>query len=701
VASAPIYDTEESDKPSPHLAVHDKAMQRFDAIAEATQEERALALQDRRFAFIAGAQWEDEWADQFENSIMVEINKTAAGLEKIINDYRENRVTVNFRAADGKASEDTADMLDGLFRADAYRSKAQQGFDNAFEEGVAGGYGAWRLCNEYEDEYDPENDHQRIRIEAIVDADQSVFWDPNAKLYDKSDAMYCYVIAAVAKEAFIEEWGADKLIDWPEGIVKPHYDWYTPDIVRVAEYYEVEIKSETVHIFQNVIVNEDQRFWHSELDDQTKAELAQQGWQEVRQRKAKRRRVHKWILSGSEVLKDCKYIAGDQIPVIPFYGQRRFIDNMERCQGHVRKAKDPQRVYNSQISKLTETASASPIERPIFTPQQIAGHEQSWAEANLNRSAYALINPLIDESTGQIVSAGPIGKVEPPQLQPVLAALIQVTSTDIAELTNSNDGADEVKSNISADAMDIAATRTDAKSIVYMDNMRQSMQRCGEVYLSMAREVYFEEGREVDTMGPNGEEGTATIAEPYTDERGRFSIRNDLTKGKYKVISDVTEATTTRRDKTVKTLVNVAQIAGAADPELAMASLNTAIMNMDGEGMDDLQDWIRRRLVSQGIVKPNEEEKQALAEAAANQQPDPQSQALQALAAKEGALAEKAVADTALSKAKTVETLVSAQETAAGIERDDALAVKDISSAALDAVQPKISPREYRNGSLQ
>lgn len=697
MASAPVIDEPESGT----SAFHDKTLRRFDVIAEATQEERALALQDRRFAFIAGAQWEDEWADQFENSIMVEINKTAAGLEKIINDYRENRVTVNFRAADGKASEDTADMLDGLFRADAYRSKAQQAFDNAFEEGVAGGYGAWRLCNEYEDEYDPDNDHQRIRIEAIVDADQSVFWDPNAKLYDKADALYCFVISAVAKEAFVEEWGEDKLTDWPVGIVKPHYDWYTPDVVRVAEYYEVEIKTEKRVMFANAIVNEEQRFWNSELDDQTRAELMQQGWRELRTRMAKRRRVHKWILSGAEVLKDCGYIAGDQIPVIPYYGQRRFIDNMERCQGHVRKAKDPQRSYNAQISNLMEQAAAAPIERPIFTQQQIAGHEQSWAEANLKRAPYALVNPLIDESTGQIVQTGPIGSVTPPQIAPAMAALIQITANDIAELTNSDDGADEAKSNISAEAMDIAATRTDAKSMVYMDNMRQSMQRCGEVYLGMARDVYFEEGREVDTMGPNGEEGTATIVEPFTDERGRFSIRNDLSNGKYKVISDVTEATTTRRDKTVKTLVNVAQIAGAADPELAMASLNTAIMNMDGEGMDDLQDWIRQRLVSQGIVKPNEEEKQAMAEAAANQQPDPQSQALQAMAIKEGALAEKAVADTALSKAKTVETLVDAQAKAASIEREDALAVKDISSAALEAVQPKVSPREYRSGSLQ
>jgi hypothetical protein len=98
------------------------------------------------------------------------------------------------------------------------------------------------------------------------------------------------------------------------------------------------------------------------------------------------------------------------------------------------------------------------------------------------------------------VPAGPIGKIEPPQLSPVLGALIQITANDIKELTTSDDAAAEVKSNVSAEAMDLAATRIDDKAFTYLDNMRQSWARAGEIWLSMAREVYVEEGREVETM---------------------------------------------------------------------------------------------------------------------------------------------------------------------------------------------------------
>jgi hypothetical protein len=38
----------------------------------------------------------------------------------------------------------------------------------------------------------------------------------------------------------------------------------------------------------------------------------------------------------------------------------------------------------------------------------------------IERHPYALVNPVID-SDGKYVAMGPIGKIEPPQLQPVTA----------------------------------------------------------------------------------------------------------------------------------------------------------------------------------------------------------------------------------------------------------------------------------------
>lgn len=661
---------EVDDTDSQRLAeIHARAMRRFDAAAMPQMEIRADALIARRFIAIPGAMWEGEWGMQFENSIKVEIDKISRKVDKICNDYRENRVVPDFRPAGGDSDQDTADTLDGLWRADDYQFKSQQARDNAFEEAVAGGFGAYRLTNEWADPYDKDSDAQRINPGlTIVDADQRVFFDPNSKLYDKSDAGHAFVLTAVARESFGEEYGDDAAIDWPEERLRPIFDWYTPHVVLVCEYYEKVDKDDKLYILTHPLLEDEDRFWASETSDEEIADRKKQGWS-VKVSRRKRCRIMKYTMSGAEVLIEHGVIPGDRIPVVPVYGKRWFVDNQERFRGVVSKLMDAQRIYNAKVSKMAETDSRAPNEVPIFTPQQIAGHETLWAEANINRSPYMLVNPIIDEATGQATVA-PIGMVQPPQLYPVTAALLQIAAND---LTDDDQDVDQVKSNTSADAMDIAATRIDAKSGIYLDNMRQSVQCEAEIYYGKARETYFEPGREVETMDEDGGDGTATLHQSFTDKNGVNRIRNDIARGKYKVVCSVTEATATRRDKTVKSCLNTATVAQAAgDTELATVATLTAVMNQDGEGMTDLQNYARKRLVTMGVVPPTEEEQAAMDEAAQNQKPDATQAALEAQAkefeASAGLKAEqtaKTVEETRLTGAKVVETLSNAAKNAA------------------------------------
>lgn len=642
-----------------------RALNNFTAASPmALLQDREEMMADRRFVTITGAQWEGAWGETFANSIMVEVNKTATGLEKIARDYRNNRVTVNFRGVGSAADEQTADTMDGMFRADVYACKGGQAFDNAFDEGSAGGMGSWRLLNVWEDPLDPSNDRQRIAFGIIPDADQSVFWDPNAKTYDKSDAKFCFVISSMSPGAYEEEYG-DNPTNWPKLTWDHYWEWFTPESVRVAEYYEVQDRSQLLEVYRHEATDEERREWSVDLTDDERKEMALAGWRLVLKRKAFRRRVMKSVLSGGGVLRPPKKIAGTMIPVVPFYGKRSYVDGLERCRGHVRLAKDPQRIYNVQLAKLTETSALAPLERPIFDPEQIAGHEQAWATQNIDRAPYALAN-AIRGLNGEIVQQGPIGFIKPPELSPVLGTLIQVTAADVAELTNSQDGADEVRSNVSADAMDLAATRVDEKSDIYLDNMRQSMQRCGEIWADMARDVYFEEGREVETLSEQGEHGTATLAEGVTDPvTEKYTIRNDLLRGSYKVISDVSEQTATRKDKTVRTLVNGSELVAAYDPSLARALMITAINNMDGEGIGDLKEYVRKIGVGEGIIKPTPEEQAQMERAAQNQQPDPQAEFLTAAAEEKRALAGKAGAQTQTAQADTELKVAQAEKTRA------------------------------------
>ena len=245
--------------------IHDEALRRFNTIQFALQDERRQCLEDRRFYSIAGAQWEGPLKQQFENRPRLEVNKVALSVMRIINEYRANRITVDYVPKDGREADKLADLCDGLYRADEQDSVADEAYDNAFEEAVGGGMGAWRLRSVLEDELDPENDHQRIRIEPIFDADTSVYFDLDAKRYDKSDARFCFVISSMTPDEYEEQFD-DQPSSWPKQIYETYFDWCSPDVVYLAEYYRIEERTEVQRVFQ-LLDGSEQTYTRAEFDE--------------------------------------------------------------------------------------------------------------------------------------------------------------------------------------------------------------------------------------------------------------------------------------------------------------------------------------------------------------------------------------------------------------------------------------------------
>lgn len=634
------------------VAVHKRALKRFDSVALPQMEMRRISLEDRRFVTIEGAMWEGVWGEQYENSPRPEIDKITPSLEKMETDYRQNRLTPDFIPGTG-AESDTADTLDGMHRADSYYFKSQQARDNAFQEAIRGGFGAYRLTTDYQNPDDPDSDEQRVNPGmAIVDADQSVYFGPSV-LYDKRDAPWAFIVSADERDEAVEKWGEENVEDWPVTNATYAYDWYTPDIVRTAEYYEVEQVADKRVTFTQEQSQETQAFFLSELDDDDIKDLHALGWKDKR-KDVKRTRIHKYIMNGTKVIKDCGYIAGPNIPIVPVYFRRDYVDNQERWRGYVGKFKDRQRIYNASVGHVVETQSMAPFPRPVFYAEQIDPEiSDNWARSNIDRLAFLTVLPMRD-GNGNIVTQGPVAMIEPTQLQPSTAALLQIASND---LTSQDDNADQVKANVSADAMDIAAARVDAKSGIALDNMRQSIAREGEIYLGMAREVCFEPGRKVETISMDGQDGEAELMQPHIDQAGVYKIRNDLARGSFKVVADVQESTSTARGKTVKQMLELAQIAGGIqDTELAQAALLNAVINMNGEGSQDMKDFARNKGIGIGLVKPTKEEQAQIQQAQEQQGQQPPPATEQAMLAQ----ANKLNSEVKVNEASAVEKLANA-----------------------------------------
>ncbi len=661
--------------------LHSEALAQFNDIQSAMRDERLQCLQDRRFYSLSGSQWEGPLWDQFENKPKFEVNKIHLSVIRIINEYRNNRITVDFVSKDGEENDKLADVCDGLYRADENDSVANEAYDNAFEEAVGGGFGAWRLRTAYEDEEDPEDDRQRIKIEPIFDADSSVFFDLGAKRQDKSDAKYCFVVTSMTRQAYKDTWGDDPT-DWPKIIHQYEFDWCTPDVVYVAEYYKVEEKNETIRIFQT-ITGEEERYSQADFanDDTLEETLLAVGSLEIRQKRVKRKKVRKYVMSGGKVLDDAGYIAGKCIPIVPVFGKRWFVDNIERCMGHVRLAKDAQRLKNMQLSKLGEISALSSVEKPILVPEQVAGHQMMWAEDNLKDYPYLLINPVTDQNGNQAIS-GPVAYTKSPNIPPAMAALLQITEQDMQDILGNAQGADKMVSNISGKAVEMIQARVDMQTFIYMSNFAKGMKRCGEIWLSMAKDVYTESKRRMKTLTQTGETDIVELMQPTIDqETGEMVMANDLGAAAFDVNVDVGPSSSSKKAATVRALTGMLQI--TQDPETAQVLGAMAMMNMEGEGIEDANSYFRKKLLRMGVVQPTDKEKEELMAEMQNTPQDPNTMYLQAAAANEEAKAAKARADTVetianseLRRAQTLETLGKVDESAQNMAITNAEAIQ-------------------------
>lgn len=677
--------------------LHAEALTEFDNIQSALRDERLQCLQDRRFYSLAGSQWEGPLWDIYENKPKFEVNKIHLAVIRIINEYRNNRITVDFVSKEGREYDKLADTCAGLYRADEQDSGAEEAYDNAFEEGVAGGFGAWRLRTVYENEEDEEDEKQRIRIEPIFDADSSVFFDLNAKRQDKADSKKCFVITSMTRQAYKDEWGDDPA-SWPKEVHQYEFDWLTPDVVFVAEYYRVEETRETVYVWET-IGGEEERYKEAdfEADETLEERLLAVGSREVRQKNIKRRRVRKYILSGAKILEDCGYIAGKCIPIVPMYGKRWFVDNVERCMGHVRLAKDAQRLKNMQLSKLGEISALSSVEKPILTPEQVAGHQMMWADDNIKNFPYLLVNPITDANGNQAIS-GPIGYTKPAQIPQALAALLQITEQDMQDLLGNQQAGEELQANISGKAVELVQNKLDMQTFIYMSNMSKAVKRSGEIWLSMARDVLVEEGRKMKSIGPQNEMQSVELAKPVVNEKGEIETENDLSEAEFDVNVDVGPSSSSKRAATVRALTGMASLTD--DPETKQVLGAMAMMNMEGEGITEVRDYFRKKLLRMGVVKPTEEEQQTMAEEAQNAKPDPNEQYLQAAADEASANATQARAKTILTVAQADETKAKTMKTLAEVDSSEQRQAMEVIEkfGGLGQVQPQGAETVSQNG---
>lgn len=619
---------EDKKEPADKLAAwHQKALRNFDKAYSGTQGMRDQIVEAQRFVRVAGAQWEGStnagWAldgDRFEHYPRFELNKIARECDRIISEYRQNRISVKFRPKDSQASEALADKMNGKFRADYMETSGSEACDNAFDDAVVGGFGCFRMCAEYEDEMDPANESRRISLLPVYDPATCVFFDQDSKEYDRRDAMWALEMFSMTPGAFESEYPDAISSGLSRSDTGTQYDWMTPDAIYVGRYYEVRIEKVKLISYRNPVTGETAVYDGDQIKD-VADELSDTQFEKTGEREVKKRRVYCGLLSGAEWLSEPERIAGEHIPLVPVYGRRSFVDNQERIEGHAAKAMDAQRLENLMVSMIADNATQSggdgiPIIDVEFIPTTLAPF---WAERNRKRPAYLPMKSMRDKSGGMVAQAEVSGYTPPTQMPPALAGLLQYTGTAIQQITGANQ-MENMPSNVATETVDSIFNRMDTQSYIYMDNMAKSMRRAGTIWLSMAREIYGSD-TPMRIVNEDGSDDVALMNGSVVDrDTGEEVALNDLSQGNYEVTVDVGQSFATRRDATVKNLLSTLSLVQPGTPRHDII-LGMILDNMDGEGISDMKKFNRNQMITSGVIKPRTpEEQQMLAQAKEQQQ---------------------------------------------------------------------------------
>jgi len=539
-----------------------------------------------------------------------------------------NTIQVHFDPIDDTADEQ-AEFLSGLYLTDDRSNSSQEAYNNAQMEALVCGVGAWELYTEYESNRSGSS-NQVIKRAPIHEANNNVFWDPNSKLADKSDADYVCILTPYSKDAYKDLarnlTGDEDYEPEPSDFKFPQqsyaFPWMTGDFehVYVATFYEREMVEDKILRFQEPITGEIVQYYESEAFE-VLDELEETGHILVDSKEVERYQVTKSIASGADILAEY-IIAGENIPVVPVYGERAFVEGQEYWAGLVRLAKDAQRLHNFTMSYIADIASRSPRPKPVVFPEQIAGFEDMYEESEINYP-YTLMNRKTIQGEDLPLQFGQLPEQPVPSSLNQLIPLTQQAVSDVAGEAMPKDFANV---DLSGKALTQLNQRIDQQSYEYQENMKHAKRRDAEIYWSMAVEIY-DVPRKVYLTLPDGTRKEAQVMKQiYDQETGQAVTVNDIRSSTFNVYTDIGQSYQTQRNAVRDQIAQMIALMPQDDPMRQVYMLKHTEM-LDGLDFKDVREYARKQLIQQGIKEPEtDEEKEMMAQLqaqSANQQPDP------------------------------------------------------------------------------
>lgn len=548
----------------------------------AESENRQWMLDDLRFAFVPGAQWDANALQKRQGKPCYSYNRIAGGINQIVGEQRIMQPSCKVRAINRAASVKTAEMFGGMIRDIEARSNARSIYAEAFKYEVAGSWGAWRVVPEYEDD---STFNQVLRVKRIPNP-LTVYFDEEADPFGRG-AMRCVVAERISKDKYKMLFGDKAATNLPTP--RDSRGWVTDTEVRIGEYYKMVAETQTLALLSDGRVMPYSRALDTELKALGGSITI------VQKRKALKWFCEWYKIDGGTVLEGPVRYPYSQIPVVRAPGRFVNIEGKQYFQSLHRHSKDAQRTYNYDRSSMVEMTALTPRAPWVGTAKHFAGYENDWAQSNVSNAPFLRYN--IDEASPEAKPTRNPG----PEVPQAYMALAAHDSEDIRQTMGYfNPALDQQTAAGDAESGRALRTRlmtSDSGSFEFLDNFAQAVQYTWQILVDIIP-VHYDTARTVRILG--------------LDERAGFAELDPeaFKNGKYDVTTTLGPAYATQRMESLETLLEAAQqvpIIGEIAPDLIA-------QNIDATGVDEIVKRIRVRLIGQGVMAPTEEDMVALEE---------------------------------------------------------------------------------------
>ena len=438
---------------------------------------RANARIDRRFAngdSYNNWQWDQTVRTARGDRPCLTHNKVRQHNLQIINDARQNKQSVKITPVGGNASYEAAQVFEGIIRRIEYQSKAMDAYSTATYHQVESGIGYVTVDTDYVDEGSFE---QEIYIRRVADP-ETIYLDPDCKMYDKSDARYAFVFEDIPRDQWESEHG-ENAAPPPAALDMPRSnDWVTKDHVRVATYWRRNEDEDRLHLLRDGRVLRE-----SELDDDQLDILRPL----IDQTRTTSEASVEWFRIEGEKIADRGEWVGKYIPIVPWLGEETVIDGILDRKGHTRSQIDAQRIYNYWASAAVEQVALQSKVPYIGQVAAFEGFETYWNTANVKNYAYLPYNGKDDDGN----PIPPPQRAPPPEMASAYVQGMTIARQDLLDVTGQYQAELGMPSNErSGVAIQQRQRQGDNATYHYIDNQSKAIRQIGRILIDLIPKVY-------------------------------------------------------------------------------------------------------------------------------------------------------------------------------------------------------------------